>query len=288
VFTFPAGSLIVLDEAQKVFRARTTGSSLPDHVAAFETHRHLGLDFWLITQQPSKLDSHVRGLIGRHIHLRATWAGRRLYEWSEYTDTQERSALARASVRSYTLPRKAFSLYRSAEIHTKPARRRPWQLALVPVLAGLGVWLGLHLVERVGGAIQGGASPVSAVSEVSDTIDPPSMPSQSASAPVIRGASLDEYRPRLPQRPETAPLYDSLREPRSMPVVAGCLSGRGTCRCVTQQGTDAFLSTDACESWIASRPFDPWRDPAPPVRVGASAEPRPDAPRAAGRGAADG
>jgi len=65
-FTFPENALVVIDEAQRVYRPRPTGTRVPPEVAAFETHRHLGVDFILLTQHPGLIDSNIRKLVGRH------------------------------------------------------------------------------------------------------------------------------------------------------------------------------------------------------------------------------
>ena len=49
-FSFPPGSIIVIDECQDFFRPRASGSKVPPYIQAFETHRHTGVDFILITQ----------------------------------------------------------------------------------------------------------------------------------------------------------------------------------------------------------------------------------------------
>ena len=64
----PANAIIIIDEAQRVFRPRHTSSAVPEHVAALETHRHKGVDLVLITQHPKLLDSNVRRLVGVHRH----------------------------------------------------------------------------------------------------------------------------------------------------------------------------------------------------------------------------
>jgi zona occludens toxin len=48
-FTFPENAIVVIDEAQRIFRPRSNGSKVPDYVAAFETRRHTGVDFVLLT-----------------------------------------------------------------------------------------------------------------------------------------------------------------------------------------------------------------------------------------------
>ncbi|MGN7045978.1 zonular occludens toxin domain-containing protein, partial [Neisseria sp. P0001.S010] len=79
----PPGAIIVVDECQRIFRPRPSGSKVPDYVAELETHRHRGLDFILITQHPRLIDVHLRGLIEHHTHLGKTNLGlRRKMEWT--------------------------------------------------------------------------------------------------------------------------------------------------------------------------------------------------------------
>lgn len=71
----------------------------------------------------------------------------------------------------------------------------------------------------------------------------------------------DHFVPRIKERPESAPLYDAVRQVQSIPSVKGCLESKEKvqCKCFTWQGTDAGLSTDECLAYMQSMPFDPWR-----------------------------
>lgn len=133
----PDGAAIVIDEVQQVWRPRGPGKAVPDHIAALETHRHRGLDFFLTTQGPNLLDSNVRALVGRHIHLRDLgWLGRWWYEWPECAD-QCRTGWRSAPIKKrYKLPKHIFDSYTSASIHIKPVRSFP--TALVVAVAALG------------------------------------------------------------------------------------------------------------------------------------------------------
>jgi zona occludens toxin len=119
-FTFPPLSIVWLDEAQRVYRPRTTNSKVPDIVAAFETHRHLGLDFYLSTQHVNLLDGNIRRLIGRHIDVRGSWLGRYKYEWVGLGDPDSKSSREQAARTRFKPPSEVFDLYKSAEVHTKP------------------------------------------------------------------------------------------------------------------------------------------------------------------------
>jgi len=252
---FPDGALLILDEAQSVFRPRSSGKAVPSHVAALEVHRHQGLDIWLATQAPSLIDSNVRRLVGRHLHLRATWAGRRLLEWSECVDPSSRSERTAAVSRPWRLPKGVFGQYQSASVHVKPVRRVPFQVWLV-----LGIVLFLAIGGRyMYGRIYGGGyvpqPPAELGEEGSD-----SLLSDVQSKGTTKSLSLkpEHFVPTVRGRPESAPLYDSVRKVHQMPIVVGCVQTASRCSCYTQQGTDAFLDAEACASWIASRPFQPF------------------------------
>lgn len=125
----PYGSLVVIDEAQRLFPTRSAGNKVPPYIEALATHRHHGLDIVFITQHPSFLDSFVRRLVQRHMHISIKPVGRKLYEWNECVDQPDSSQnIARAIEVNFKLPKEAFGMYKSAEIHTKPKRRLPKSL----------------------------------------------------------------------------------------------------------------------------------------------------------------
>lgn len=64
----PAGALMIVDEAQFPFKVTGRGQT-PEWVEKLATHRHLGLDFVLITQNPMLLDTFPRKLVDRHFHV---------------------------------------------------------------------------------------------------------------------------------------------------------------------------------------------------------------------------
>lgn len=136
----PDGAVYFFDECQNIYRPRPSGSQVPDSVASFEVHRHKGLDFFMITQSPKLIDTNVRELVSRHIHLKVTWAGRFQYEWPETKlNTQ---ATTDAIKSSYKLDKSVFKLYHSASVHTKQKRRVPIQLYfLVFALVMIGFFL---------------------------------------------------------------------------------------------------------------------------------------------------
>lgn len=278
-FAFPEGALVIIDEAQKVFRPRGVGSKVPGHVAAFETHRHHGLEFWLLTQHPGLIDANIRKLVRKHIHLRQHWAGRGLLEWSEVADPNSQADRASAVRRPFKLPRSVFSLYRSASLHVKTRQRVPWAAWAFLVVVVLVAVLGWRFYGTVSSAIDGEHKPAQAPVVASGAgRGVVSLGAQTVGRGVV--PTVEAFYPRLRGRPETAPIYDEVRKVVAMPAVVGCIESRSRCTCVTEQGSSAGLSDAECRAWLASPPFSPFRHvfpDAPPERA-APERPEPETP----------
>ncbi len=69
------GDVLVIDEVQRYWRPRGMGVKPPPEIAMLETHRHLGVDFVIITQNAMLIDQNVRRLVGRHLNVRRLFGG---------------------------------------------------------------------------------------------------------------------------------------------------------------------------------------------------------------------
>lgn len=257
-FTFPENSLIVLSEAQRVYRPRPSGSKIPDHVAAFETVRHTGVTFIFDTQHPDFLDAHIRKLVGQHIHLLDHGLlGRKHYEWP-YCGRPEDFKSAPIK-KGYSLPSEIFGLYKSSSLHIKRKYTLPpaiVTLALcVLLILGLGFW-GYRSYQKKLEPLQLSQQHREEAAQQNQNI-----PMAPAVLPVTMESILSDRQPRVQSLPESAPIYDALRVAKTMPAVVGCVQTKTRCSCQNQQGLDAGLDDMACRAWITSPPFDPYRDP---------------------------
>lgn len=258
-FTFPERAVIYVSEAQRWFRPRPNGSKVPDHVAAFETTRHTGVTFILDTQHPDFIDSHVRKLVGQHVHLLDHgMLGRWHYEWPYQGRTED---FKNAPIKKkYTLPKHVFDLYKSSSLHIKrkyTIHPRMVLLALIVVAASA---LFYRMYDRMSDVI----APTQAAAAPADRTPTAPSSSQSQSSAKSAKTAVDfiiERTPVVPGQAETAPIYDGLRQVKAMPIVAGCIATANRCKCVNQQGTDAGLDDLQCRNWMKSPPFDPYRDP---------------------------
>jgi zona occludens toxin len=256
----PDGAILVIDEVQRVWRPRGSAAKVPDSVAALETHRHHGIDVFMTTQAPALLDSNVRNLVGRHIHIRDTGIlGRWWYEWPETSAGMQWKTCV--NKRRYKLPKSAYALYKSSSLHTVPVRGIPRSLYVgigaLLLLSVMVVMIYRMIVRFSGGAV---SSPLSV---------PASVPGPGVQrGGVMQVGYIDrnngpiddrvDWTPRVSNRPESAPAYDALRKVAVMPRVVGGYCQAGECRCINQQGTDSGLSSNECGQWLKSPPFDPY------------------------------
>lgn len=247
----PDGAILVVDEAQRVWRPRGPAARVPPSVAEMETHRHRGIDIYLTTQSPRLIDANVRGLVGRHVHIRDTgWLGRWWYEWPE---TNEGVAWKTCPVKKkYKLPSKIFDLYKSASIHTKPERMTPKTVFLVLfLLLCLGV-----LVFMISRSFRNHTTPTE------KPVAPVSSPAPAPAMLRTGGTFLPDERvdfiPRISDRPWTAPAYDQLRQVVRLPVITGAVCVNDDCVCYNGKEKLMDVTSAVCRSWLVHRPFNPY------------------------------
>ncbi|NQV70201.1 MAG: hypothetical protein HQ498_09260 [Pseudohongiella sp.] len=249
----PDGALLCFDEVQNIYRPRKQGAEIPTSVMAFETHRHSGLDFYLITQSPMLFDSNVRRLVGRHIHLKSTWAGRNQYEWGECQDNIK--SLSGAVKSSYTLNKKNFGLFKSAEIHTKQKKKMPFAVYALVGLLIMAAYLSVRVKNSLSN--RGIIGTPAADAQAADVGVPINL--ESASSVVTPG--LYDYKPLVLNHPESALAFTELVEIVSYPRVAACIVTvkSGDCRCYSQQATPIEVEYSFCRNFLLARPFNPYK-----------------------------
>lgn len=248
----PDGSIVVIDEVQQVWRPLGPGQKVPPDIAALETHRHRGIDFYVTTQNPKLMHSNVRDLVGRHVHVRDVgMLGRWWYEWPECsTAVAWRTAPIK---KRFTLPKSAFALYKSASIHVKPIRSFPLVLAVLVVAIVVAVVLAVMAARTINAKMHPPAAVTAPPSVAGSVVD-----GGVRARPVTALAIAQSFTPRVADRPETAPAYDHLRVVVNMPRIVGGYMQAGHAHCFLQTGRKAPVTADACESWLRDPPFDPY------------------------------
>jgi zona occludens toxin len=227
------GSLIVVDEFQKIWPPRPNGSKVPDDVQAFDTHRHMGVDFILITQNAMNVDRHLHGLTGRHLHVRrmANMHLAIVYEW----DHCSRQLLYSKSLTKHPwrYGSRAMKVYKSSELHTKQKRRLPGALWFLLLALGVVAYMGPTLYSRLG--------------ERTGLHAAESKPKQVAAVPGLPGQQ-NTPRPALPpaSAPQAAPAPVIAASAPAPVVLAGCARMRDRCTCFDTTGKREDKPEDFC------------------------------------------
>lgn len=282
-YTAPPESIVVIDEAQRLFRPRPAGSPVPDYEKHLETHRHGGIDLILITQTPRLVSTHVRELVGRHLHAVRRWGMQwsTIHEWPECRlNVQSRKD---SSSHQFKFRKEVFGWYKSAEAHTHKAAVpfRVWALLVLPVfLLALVAWIWSNLSGKAEGEqkVQGEPSRM--------------VMGQGVQAAGPRPLTVDEYldrqRPRVPGLAYTAAAFDDVTKPTRAPYPAACVETASRCQCYTKQATRLEVPRDLCSAIARGGFFIAWDEdqgagraqlvqPPQAVHVAAAGEPLPGA-----------
>lgn len=256
----PEGSLIVIDEAQRLFRPRPGRGEPPPHVALLETHRHRGYDIYLITQHPTLIDQNVRRLTGAHRHVVRTFGLNRavIHEWGEVRLDCERRRQD-SSKTNWKYPKDVFKIYKSAEAHTH-GLQMPKQVYYLVGLLALLVALSIYLYQRVSDRTSKPEAELltSTAPALTFTQAVYSPQSSEKEKPLTPAEYVATFQPRIEGLPHTAPRYDELTKPTEAPYPAGCLKIAKTCKCYTTQGTKLETPEYLCRQIIAGGIFKDW------------------------------
>ena len=267
------GSLIVIDEVQRIWRPASASKELPDSISRLETHRHMGLDFWLISQGPHLFHTNIRLLVGRHIHLVAKWSGRTEYEFPECRQnlTNRQDSVSRP----YKLPKKVFGLYKSASLHTKQDKRVPTSVYFLAAAFVVALFMGVKTFQNIAGKVNqesqapleqaSNAAPPLAGRSAATRADP-----RTAAANLQNGESVPpafpDFTPTLNGVPESAPAYAELIKVKAAPLLSGCVldKAKNLCKCYTGQASPYPASLDYCQEVVKGNRFNPYQEPRQP------------------------
>lgn len=267
----PDGSLVVIDEAQKVWPQRRAGDPAP-YIRALSEHRHRGFDFIIVTQHPSMVDKYVRTLAGEHQHVLRQFGLQtaKLVTWSEcYDDPQSPGTRARGTETLWRYPASLYTRYKSATLHTVKARV-PFRLKAIPVLVVLALvaaWFGFKSVTNLATVDPTASAQSYMQGDVVPTAGGVSGSARAAAGQAIKFSTPGEYAeahsPRIGAKPWSARVFDG-RSPVAQPELYCASSETGRCICHTEQGTRYRIERQACHDIVANGLYNPYRVPTLP------------------------
>jgi hypothetical protein len=274
--TLPTGSVILIDEAHKVFPQRGPGRPAK-HIEMLAEGRQHGIRFILLTQAPGSMDGFLRDRISRHYHLERKGNMERatVLEFDHCVMYPRTAWLERkdAQIHFWSFPKNYYGWYTSAKSHHMK-RRIPWKiwaaLAFVPVV-GYVAW---NVIDKVGGVQAGmdfATSPM-------PTDGSPSMTGQQRNdrrkSPVhtTQAEYLAHWTPLVPERPWSSPAFQEAGDVSAKPDLYCATGGSGTdgngdwkaasCTCLTEQGTPYYIEAQQCALIARHGIYNPHRQPA--------------------------
>jgi hypothetical protein len=261
----PPGSVIVIDECQRVFRPRGTGAAVPEYISAMETHRHKGYDIYLITQHPMLVDQNIRRLCGQHHHIVRKFgiSAATVHKWGSVHEITKRNLLE-AERQTWPYSKEVMGYYKSAELHTHKAKlpKRVWFLLAAPLLIAALSWYAYQKIVSVG--------------KTSEQIAPMGQGVVQDQGQLVRFMTPAEERlayfekavPRVPGMFHTAPKYDEITQPVDAPFPSACLISKGfdrekgdyyeKCGCIDQQGHRYQTDIATCKKIAINGYFKDW------------------------------
>lgn len=288
------GSVVIIDEAQNIFPPRSSGYKTPELVEWLHVHRHSGVDIILITQMPGRIDKQVRDLVGAHYHIHKTPLGVRMRYFWDYCENSPKSGMKNARPEVYKFDKKAFGLYKSAEIHTKvktPKSRVLWVIPLALVVFGFTAYMGYSLLSGLGSSEKADSenSSVSSVVEVPSDDLKKSVKDKSAMAGQEIGGQIapsqnknlteEMLKPKIDGLVESKPLYDNVRQVKQLEYPVACISGgKSGCSCYSSQGTVIKeIDKKTCNDYAKNgMPFNPYKENSRDVVQNANVQPMND------------
>ena len=73
--------------------------------------------------------------------------------------------------------------------------------------------------------------------------------------------SPDAMTPRYAEQPESKPMYDDLRKPKSFEYPVAIIESKGHCKAYSEQGTLLDIPQNFCKKWLRDGRFNPYKEP---------------------------
>ena len=274
----PQGAVLIVDEAHYTYPVRASGRPVPPYIQELTELRHHGHTVILMTQHPSQLDVFVRNLVSKHTHLERKAVGMKQYSWYKCVTTLDNPAgVTGVESASWKPPKDAFKYYKSSSQHQKFKKKIPLAVwALIGIFAFM-AWKGYNVYQ----IYQKGTGQQEQVEPQEATASHPQMelPTESTepTAKIDNSLNPTDFVPTLAEKPESKPLYDSVRQVKTFERLAACIDGgKSGCTCYSDQGTALKEVTKAmCKDYVKNgMPFNPYKDPS----TTAQAAPAPQSP----------
>ena len=270
----PQGGVLIVDEADYTYPVRPPSQAVPPYIKTLKELRHHGFTLILMVQHPTMIDRYIRQLVGKHIHLERKVIGTKRYEFFRCEESLNAAAFTSVVGSPYRPPKEAFKYYKSASQHIKFKKKLHPVFIMIPIGIAFMFYLGVPLFSKWFGwsdnqsQVKQKSEQQHAKIEEQDALNivqPPTLPQQSkfqeSAASSVPEFTPEYYEPRVTDKPETAPIYDSVRSIKTFEYPVACVSSAKSCNCYSDQGTLIKISRKACQKHIKDGVFNPYKEP---------------------------
>lgn len=260
----PDNSIIIVDEAQRIFPTRKIGAQVPDFENEIAiSHRKRGFDFFIVTQHPSNISAFIRRLVGSgwHKHLKRIFGMNAVncltFNYAETScekPTAKTNAIEQSKLR---FPKEVYNWYKSAELHTAK-REIPKAFYLLILLLGVAIFCIYRFASMMGNERVEDVEQLAQSYTVSS--DYKGVFGENTNKGRLSTEDyLESFKPRLNGFPHTASRYDEITKPITAPYPAACISMQNKgCQCYSQQGTRIMMDEATCENIVKEGFFIDW------------------------------
>ena len=270
----PQGGVLIVDEADYTYPVRPPSQAVPPYIKTLKELRHHGFTLILMVQHPTMIDRYIRQLVAKHIHLERKAIGTKRYEFFRCEESLNAAAFTSVVGSPYRPPKEAFKYYKSASQHIKFKKKLHPVFIMIPIGIAFMFYLGVPLFSKWFGwsdnqsQVKQKSEQQHAKIEEQDALNivqPPTLPQQSkfqeSAASSVPEFTPEYYEPRITDKPETAPIYDSVRSIKTFEYPVACVSSAKSCNCYSDQGTLIKISRKACQKHIKDGVFNPYKEP---------------------------
>ena len=273
--------VLIIDEAHRIYPVRSATAKNPPYVESLAKLRHHGVTLILLTQHPSTIDKFVRDRIGKHVHIIRSKVGSKSYTFYDVQNTLSKSALQSEGMMDfYTIDKQVFEHYKSASTHVKFKKKTQKILFLFPAIILMLIVGFTMLYFNFGNLANFAGSPEQEISTIPQTDLDRQMESNAIGANnatqiplrdnqnVANNATYDKnpltpeaMTPRYQEQPESKPMYDDLRKPKSFEYPVAIIESKGHCKAYSEQGTLLDIPQNFCKKWLRDGRFNPYKEP---------------------------
>lgn len=262
-YTYPAGSVFVIDECHKVFVQRAMNARMPDHVSRLDEHGHSGYDFVLVTQHPHKVDIEVRDLADLHIHLRRPVSKPEhafVYQWPEVRDIRRFVHEKKdAQKTKFEYPTKLYGMYKSADVHNV---KQKMTINMKPLFITIGVMFmlvnfltgnltGKSILDRVGITGDPVADVTAETNDILTTTAEPKKPATKESQKPAQDSLIASKLNTMMPQPDMMK-YQFMQKADEKPEEESyvCVASATRCICHTEQSTRVDITEKKCRMLV--------------------------------------